>query len=205
MPIHDRTKTITAGAAALEYFTDRYHACRLFASYLNDDPLRERILFFCGDGGNGKSLLLKFLHERYCKRIDANRWVTAKAAEDAAFSTFFEASEPAEPVPSALLDFAPLPGGDESHQQAFAGLLKLRRALTGHGLHFPLFDFACLLYLQHTEGLSGDRLKKLFPSEEIDLITALMKVVLDAAAGFMPVVALGKAVFSVCNKYLGAK
>lgn len=64
-----KPKTITKGTAALEYFTDRYSACRFFAEYLNDDPPPDRILFFHGDGGNGKSLLLKFLCERYCKRI----------------------------------------------------------------------------------------------------------------------------------------
>jgi hypothetical protein len=39
--INDEDETITTGAAALEYFTDRYHACRLFASYLHDDPPRK--------------------------------------------------------------------------------------------------------------------------------------------------------------------
>ncbi len=204
MSFHDRTRTITKGVAALEYFTNRSHACRLFASYLNDDPPHESILFFRGDGGNGKSLLLKFLRERYCKRIDARDWETVKAAEDEAFAALFGSSGSAEPVPSALLDFAPLPGGDESHQGAFAGLLKLRRELTGHGLHFPLFDFACLLRLQRTEGITQDSIRKLFPAEELNLVAAVVDLGLSAV-GFTPVGALSTVVLGVLSKHFGAK
>ncbi len=66
--------TITEGWRALKLFTDRREAIRLFSSYLNDDPAREQVLFFYGDGGNGKSLLLRFLREYYCKRLRQENW-----------------------------------------------------------------------------------------------------------------------------------
>ena len=61
-PIADRTghhSSVTEGHHALALFTDRRDAIRRFCEYLNDDPPPSRILFFHGDGGNGKSLLLK--------------------------------------------------------------------------------------------------------------------------------------------------
>ncbi len=51
-------ETITEGWRALDLFTNRYEACRHFLSYVNDEPSRSSILYFHGDGGNGKSLLL---------------------------------------------------------------------------------------------------------------------------------------------------
>lgn len=59
MSILDETgqgETITEGWRTLELFTNRREAIRLFSTYLNDEPPRKSILFFYGDGGNGKSL-----------------------------------------------------------------------------------------------------------------------------------------------------
>lgn len=63
----------------LELFTDRYEFTKLFAEYLNDDPPRQKILYFHGDGGNGKSLLLKFLRIQCCKRFSRQKWQELKA------------------------------------------------------------------------------------------------------------------------------
>lgn len=49
----------------LQLFTDRHKFTRLFAEYINEDPPRSTILYLHGDGGNGKSLLLKFLRENF--------------------------------------------------------------------------------------------------------------------------------------------
>ena len=53
--------SITEKEHALRLFTDRITERRLFASYVNEDPAPGTILFFHGDGGNGKSLLLQTL------------------------------------------------------------------------------------------------------------------------------------------------
>ncbi|MFL5802175.1 MAG: hypothetical protein ACJ8CR_10595 [Roseiflexaceae bacterium] len=66
MPVQRRTRPITEEPTALAFFTDRQHACRRFAAYLDGETPLDTILFFYGDGGNGKSLLLHFLETYYC-------------------------------------------------------------------------------------------------------------------------------------------
>ncbi len=41
---------------ALKLFIDRHHLIKHFAEYINNEPVTEKILYFYGDGGNGKSL-----------------------------------------------------------------------------------------------------------------------------------------------------
>ena len=101
-----RRGTITWGPRALTLFTDRYEAIRGFACYLNDDPARPEIIFFHGDGGNGKSLLLRYLRQHCCKRLPADEWLRAKTLHGDAFKTALEQSARAEAVPVASLDSA---------------------------------------------------------------------------------------------------
>jgi hypothetical protein len=42
------------------------------------------------------------------------------------------------------------PRGEYRPKEAFSALLKMRRDLSGSGLRFPLYDFACTLYLHKT-------------------------------------------------------
>ena len=60
-------KTITEVSRALECFTDRTEALQRFNQYVNDDPPKPTLLFFHGVGGNGKSLLLRFLWKNCCR------------------------------------------------------------------------------------------------------------------------------------------
>ena len=69
-----QTDSITTGWRAFDLFTDRHEAIRHFAAYLHDDVPRPTILCFHGDGGNGKSLLLRFLREHCCKRFRPEVW-----------------------------------------------------------------------------------------------------------------------------------
>jgi len=150
--------TITEGWRALELFTNRYEAIRLFASYLNDDTPGEKILFFYGSGGNGKSLLLRYLQKCCLKRISNDNWQWVKEQSDEAFVVHMERADNAKEVPSAFLDFdMPLRG--ENPQDPFTGLLSIRKALSGHRLTFPLYDFACIWYLHKTGNLTEDRLR----------------------------------------------
>ncbi|MBM3235979.1 tetratricopeptide repeat protein [Candidatus Poribacteria bacterium] len=189
--------TITEGWRALKLFTDRCEAIRLFSAYLNDDPPRERILFFYGDGGNGKSLLLRFLREHCCKRLRPDNWEWVKTLPDEKFAEHIKNAEGTEPVPFAHLDFGMPSRGDDRPQEAFSGLLMLRRALAGHGLRFPLYDFACVWYLHKTGKLTDERLKSLFPAEEMDFITGIVDAISRTSWG-----ALGKAVLNVFGKHL---
>lgn len=200
MPIFQKTgqaDTITEGWRALKLFTDRHGAIRLFSAYLNDDPPRERILFFYGDGGNGKSLLLRFLREHYCKRLRPDNWKWVNTLPDEEFAEHIKKAEDAEPVPFALLDFGMQPRGDDRPQEAFSGLLMLRRALAGHGLRFLLFDFACVWYLHKTGKLTIEQLRSLFPAEEMDFIIGIVDAISGTSWG-----ALGKAVLNVFGKHL---
>lgn len=60
----DPEPSITEHWHAIRDFTNRSDEIRCFVEYLNVDPPKDTILFFYGDGGNGKSLLLGFLRER---------------------------------------------------------------------------------------------------------------------------------------------
>ena len=163
--------TITEGSRAHELFVDRFELKRHFASYLNDDPPREQVLFLHGDGGNGKSLLLRHLREHYCKRLRPEHWQALRAiphAESVAHRV--RQTDDAVQVPSVLLDFNMQPHGEDRPQEAFSALLALRRGLAEHRIRFPLFDFGCVWYLQKTQQLTPERLRDLFPAEEMDLI-----------------------------------
>ncbi len=168
--------SVTDLRPALKLFTDRREAIRLFSEYLNDDPPRERVLFFYGDGGNGKTLLLNYLREHYCKRLSRENWEYVKAASDEEFCEHVEKAEGAEVVPSSLVDF----GGavkDYRPLDAFSALSTMRRALAGQGLRFPLFDFACVWYLHRTGNLTDEKRRSLFPPEETDLAAEIVNAV----------------------------
>ncbi|NJR66692.1 MAG: hypothetical protein HC772_17470 [Leptolyngbyaceae cyanobacterium CRU_2_3] len=151
--------SVTEGGRALQFFTDRYEFTRLFAIALNQDPPRQQILFFHGDGGNGKSLLLKFLRQRCCKRLSRSLWQQVQGRSDADLANYIEKLQPneCEGIPAALLDFGMQPIGNNQPQHPFYGLLMLRRNLAEsaaelrYRLRFPLYDFACIWYLHKKE------------------------------------------------------
>ena len=188
-------QTITEGDRALELFTDRYSFTRLLAERINDNPPSQQILFFHGAGGNGKSLLLKYLRQNICKRLTAERWQQLKAKPDAALAQELEALQPTQhlPVPSALLDFGLQPLGEVQPRDRFYGLLLLRKALGesaagNYRLRFPQYDFACIWYL-HSNGKSMDEIRSLFPLNEL---AGLATTAADAVTG-NPVGAMLKA------------
>jgi tetratricopeptide (TPR) repeat protein len=194
------------GNHALELFTDRYEFSRLFAEYLNESP-REKILFFHGDGGNGKSLLLKFLRQRCCKRFRDDIWQQIKGKPDAELAAYIEESADSwefTPIPAVVQDFGQKPIGDDQPQDPFYGLLMLRRNLadaakaSGYRLRFPLYDFACVWYFHEKGQLTQERIKEIFPSEELELIGEIVDLVAE-----IPGVGLAKAVFGIFNKRVG--
>jgi hypothetical protein len=72
-------QSLTKVNRALQHFTDRHELTKRFAEYLNDEPPPDKILFFYGDGGNGKSLLLKFLLNHGCQHFSPESWQQLKA------------------------------------------------------------------------------------------------------------------------------
>ncbi|MGB0387876.1 MAG: tetratricopeptide repeat protein [Ardenticatenaceae bacterium] len=200
MAIIDETKqeqSVTNGWRTLQFFTNREEAIRHFVAYLHDEPPRERILFFHGDGGNGKSLLLRYLSENCCKRLQPETWAYLKGMRDGEAFVGYLNNVVGSALPCASLNFGMPPRGEERPQEAFYALLMLRRGLSGHGLRFPLYDFATVWYLHKTNQLNDQRLRTLFPAEEMDLITAIVGGITET-----PWAALPKALLSIFGKHL---
>jgi len=171
----EQNGSLTNGHLALQYFTNRHQFTKQFAEYLNDSPPPTKILFFHGDGGNGKSLLLKFLREKYCKQFLPTIWQQLKTQSHDELTTAIEKVEQYTPIPTALLDF----GHNEQSRDHFYSLLMLRRHLgiaakkLKYKFKFPHYDFACVWYL-HQSGKSKEEIKTLFPPEEMELIGVIM-------------------------------
>lgn len=183
MSISDPTSqkaSLTRLNRALRHFTDRHELTLRFAEYLNDDELDpHKILFFYGDGGNGKSLLLKFLLENCCKRFPLETWTELKTKTHPEIVEFIKTITDWESdfqfVPATLLDFeSPARSSrPEQPQDNFDGLLILHNQLItnavrlGYKLSFPLYQFACILYLQKKGKLTNESVNRLFPSPEL--------------------------------------
>jgi hypothetical protein len=95
--------SITEGRRALGHFVNRDEAIERFRGLLVDDPPRNAILFFYGDGGNGKSLLLRLLSQYGCSR---------PYPPDRGYAVEALIREPT-PVPHAFLDFGLPASGDQ--------------------------------------------------------------------------------------------
>ena len=195
MSINQKTgqsESVTSPSRALELFTDRYDLTSLFIQYINDALPYEKILFFHGDGGNGKSLLLRFLREKCCKLLPSEQWQNLKAKSAGEIASYVANLQPSRytTTPSALLDFDLKPVGGDQPQDSFYGLLMLRRSLAESvsttlncRLRFPLYDFACVWYL-HKKGKSPEEIRSLFPLTEVaGIVTALSDAVTQTSAG----------------------
>jgi tetratricopeptide (TPR) repeat protein len=168
---------------AFDLFTDRNEHIRRFLDYLYSDQPLKTILFFHGDGGNGKSWLLRFLSEYCCKRLPDNLRDARPTLTYDALLRFFKEDKTAQEFPHAHLDFGMKPVDDNRPQEPARALLMLRRQLSKYGLRFPLYDYATLLYLHKTIGLTKDRIKNLFPSEEASALTTLLDLFNDSSVG----------------------
>lgn len=192
------TAGITEGPQVHDLFVDRFELKHRFASYLNDDPPCEQILFLHGDGGNGKSMLLRHLKKHYCKRLRPADWQRLKALPDrAAVARGVTQTRSAVPVPSVLLDFNAPPCAEDRLQEAFSALLVLRRSLAEHRIRFPLYDFACVWYLHRRRQLTAERLRDLFPTEEVDLIAEIAHYLSEK-----PLVLVANAALGAFTKHL---
>ncbi|MGD1910583.1 MAG: hypothetical protein ACFB2X_06945, partial [Rivularia sp. (in: cyanobacteria)] len=208
MSINNKKASNSKGNRALQLFIDRHHLIKHFAEYINHDPVAEKILFFYGDGGNGKSLLLKYLRTKCCNRFDKKIWQEILSqkklkllADDIAIPN--NTNEFVR-VPAVLHDFGQAPNGDDKPQDLFYGLLMLRRKIgieankLKYRLRFPLFDFACVWYLHQKRHLTKERWKELFPEEEFELIIQIVDTLTQ-----IPGAELAEAVLDIFLKYLG--
>ncbi|WP_293366812.1 hypothetical protein, partial [Microcoleus sp. CAWBG50] len=192
----------------LQLFTDRHEFTQRFASYLNDDPSPAKILYFFGDGGNGKSLLLKHLEYHCCKRFSPQVWQQWRALPEsraAEVANFVRHAAPKTytPIPAVRHDFGLIPIKEDKPQDRFYGLLMLRRnvaaATKKYKFKFPNYDFACFWYLLN-KGESDATLSQLFPDDVIQLVTPAIETIAE-----FPVVAQGVAVIKGILKLSGIK
>jgi tetratricopeptide (TPR) repeat protein len=185
--------SLTEGWRALDFFTDRFAAIRRFAAYLNDDPAPNAVLFFHGNGGNGKSLLLRHLRSRCCQRLSRENWEHLAGLPDDELAEGLAAAVDAVAIPEAAIDFGL---GTED----VVGLLQeLRRGLAPHGLKFPLFTFACVQYWQQSGELNREQLQRAFPDDELSFAVA----VADTLGQAIPFASLFFAVKRLATRHFG--
>jgi tetratricopeptide (TPR) repeat protein len=210
MPIDDEDfeSEYIADDRKLQLFTDRHEFTRRFAFYLNEDPSPEQILYFFGDGGNGKSLLLKHLEFHCCKRFAPDVWQQwrelpeSQAAEVANFVRY-AAAKTYTPIPAVKHDFGLIPIKEDKPQDRFYGLLMLRRNIAAatkkYKFKFPNYDFACFWYLLN-KGESNATLNQLFPDDVAELVAPVVETFAE-----FPVVAQAVAVLKGIDKLGGIK
>ncbi len=210
MPIEDEDfeSEYIADDRKLQLFTDRHEFTQRFAFYLNEDPPREQILYFFGDGGNGKSLLLKHLQFHCCKRFPPEVWQRLRQIPESRAAEVADFVRNAAPktytsIPAVTHDFGLISIKEDKPQDRFYGLLMLRRNVAAetkkYKFKFPNYDFACFWYLLN-KGESHATLEQLFPDDVMELLTPA----LETFAQF-PVVAQAVAVLKGIDKLGGIK
>ena len=148
---------------SLELFCDRYEVIAHFASLINDDPPRRRLLYLHGLGGNGKSLLLRFLAARCCVRLPPGQWELVRRLPEAEVPAALSGLATAARVPVARIDFGARPVGEMRPQECFSALFMLKQQLSQFRVTTPRFDFAAVTYLHKLGFDLGRRLPELFP------------------------------------------
>src|SRR6266536_3661058 len=153
---------------SLELFCDGFEVIAHCVSLVNDDPPPRRLLYLCGMGGNGKSLLLRYLQARCCVRLPPGEWARLRRLPEAELPGALGGAAKAAAVPVAWIDFGARPAGENRPQECFSALFMLKRQLARYRLATPRFDFAAVTYL-HKLGFLGRRLPELFPRSELGI------------------------------------
>ena len=182
---------------SLELFFDRYEVIARFVSLINEDPAPRRVLYLHGLGGNGKSLLLRYLAARCCVRLPPGEWERVRRLPDAELPAALAGVAKAARVPVARIDFGARPVGENRPQECFSALFMLKQQLAQHRISTPRFDFAAVTYL-HKLGFDLDRrLPELFPRGEL-------AVALDLADALLPVqvMQVGQSLFGAVDRRL---
>src|SRR5215472_5285760 len=178
-------------ARRLSLFADREDLTRHFLRKVNEDDPDPRILFLHGMGGNGKSLLLRYLQARCCVRFEPAVWRSVSGDPISGIWELHEGGKGKE-VANALIDFGARPIGQQRPLEALPGLFILKRQLAENGIKTPRFDFAAVNYLQKSGLAYQQVLPDLFPATELDLAVSIA----DFLSG-LPLVSAGRAVLKI--------
>jgi hypothetical protein len=182
---------------SLELFCDRHEVIAHFLAVVNEDPPPRRVVYLYGLGGNGKSLLLRFLAARCCVRLPPEEWGRVRRLPEAELRAALSGVGKGARVLVARVDFAAWPVGEMRPQECFSALFMLKQQLAGFKVTTPRFDFAAVTYL-HKLGLDlGRRLPELFPRSELE-------VALDLADALLPLqlMRVGQGVFDALDRRL---
>jgi hypothetical protein len=182
---------------SLELFCDRHEVIAHFVSLINDDPPPRRVLYLHGLGGNGKSLLLRFLAARCCVRLPPGEWQRVRRLPEAGLPAALGGVAKTARVPVARIDFGARPVGELRPQECFSALFMLKQQLSRFRVATPRFDFAAVTYLHKLGFDLGRRLPELFPRGELG-------VALDLADALLPVQLMraGQGLFDALDKRL---
>jgi len=164
---------INRAASLSDLFVGRSDLIRLFCTRLQDEPETPQVVFFHGDGGNGKSSLLRFLRDKCCKLLHPHHWLEAIALADPEFVDKVVRAPVKAPALWAELDLADRLHGEET-RSPLGGVKTLRRALAGKGLRFPVYDFAYACYLRKAGRLTKEELQSGLGVEAAGLASDLL-------------------------------
>jgi len=164
---------INRAASLSDLFVGRSDLIRLFCTRLQEEPETRQVIFFHGDGGNGKSSLLRFLRDKCCKLLHPHHWLEAIALADPEFVDKVVRAPVKAPALWAELDLADRLHGEET-RSPLGGVKTLRRALAGKGLRFPVYDFAYACYLRKAGRLTKEELQSGLGVEAAGLASDLL-------------------------------
>jgi hypothetical protein len=166
----------------LDLFTDREKLTRKIINYLYDDNMLGKILYFYGDGGNGKSLLLKYFKRNFCRKLKNNRdWELCRSKSDKELQLHLTTldSENFTLLPYSFIDFGQKASPRLQPQDPYSVLMEMHRQLVRHKISFPLYEYGCICYLRKTGLLTKDRLVDLFPEKEVGLAIVITREVIE--------------------------
>ena len=178
----------------LELFVDRTELIREFAAAINEDPPPGQVFFFHGDGGNGKSLLLRFLETRCCHRLEPDNWSWTTEVEGEQFLQRYCDAQGGVRLPVAAIDLESAPRVLQGLGSPESPLLDLRRQLAGLSVETPLFDYAVVRYLHGAGVLTAERIYGLF-GEKAGFVEKLVRIIADNK-----LVAVGEALLGLLAK-----
>jgi ADP-ribosylglycohydrolase/tetratricopeptide (TPR) repeat protein len=182
---------------SLELFYDRDEVIGRFVALINEDPPPRRVLYLHGLGGNGKSLLLRYLAARCCVRVPQGEWERMRRMPAAELAGALSRVPKAAHVPVARIDFGARPVGENRPQECFSALFMLKQQLARHHITTPRFDFAAVTYM-HKMGFDlGRRLPELFPGSELGLALGLADALLP-----IQLMRVGQDMFDALDKRL---
>jgi tetratricopeptide (TPR) repeat protein len=167
----------------LQSFSDRIIPTRIFLTALHEDDY-DKILFFHGSGGNGKSLLLLYLNQHFKKKFKDNEvWLKYKTLSDVdlikSYLSIKDSDKQIESIPSVFIDFDQSSTLEYQPKNPLSVARYIRKELSKKNLKFPLFDYAYVLYLYKTRNLSENNVRDVLCDSGIDLVNELIGIFYD--------------------------